>query len=168
MEAKRFQELYRYNRWANNRALDAAASLPEELFLKPMGSSFPSVRDTLAHILWAEWIWLCRWHGDSPAAAMAQEEFPTAESLRIRWQPIAEEQQLFLAGLSDEALSRPLSYTRSNGNRFEQPLWQVFQHVVNHSTHHRGQVATLLRQLGLKPPELDLVLYYRERITAQR
>jgi uncharacterized damage-inducible protein DinB len=163
METAQFQELYRYTRWANLRILTAAEALPEDLFVKPMGSSFPSIRDTLAHILGAEWIWLRRWRGESPAKGIAAEEFPTVQSLRERWNPIAEQQEMFLAGLTAEMLAQPLRYRQLSGAEFEQPLWQVLQHVANHSTYHRGQVATLLRQLGQKPPTVDLIVYHRER-----
>lgn len=163
MDTSLFQELYRYNRWANETILAAVDELPADLFLKPMGSSFPSIRDTLAHILGAEWIWLSRWHGESPAKGIAPEEFPTVQALRERWKPIAEQQSEFIGGLSSEALTRPLHYRQISGAEFEQPLWQILQHVANHSTYHRGQVATLLRQLDRKPPTLDLVFYHRNR-----
>ena len=48
-----------------------------------------------------------------------------------------------------------------SGNRFNQPVWQLVLHVVNHGTHHRGQVSGFLRAMGHKPPKLDLVSYYR-------
>ena len=166
METTQFQEIYRYNLWANRRVLVAAETLPADLFLKPMGSSFPGIRDTLAHILGAEWIWLRRWEGESPVEGVAAEEFPTVESLRDRWDPIARAQGAFLAKLTGETLAQPLRYRQLSGAEFEQPLWQVLQHVVNHSTHHRGQVVTLLRQLGQKPPTLDLIAYYRQAASA--
>ena len=60
------RELYAYNYWARDRQLEACAALSQEQFLRPMGSSFSSVRDTLAHVMGAEWIWLERWRGRSP------------------------------------------------------------------------------------------------------
>ena len=60
--------LYDYNAWADRRVLQAAGALSQEQFVKPMGSSFSSVRDTLAHILGVEWLWLERFQGRSPAS----------------------------------------------------------------------------------------------------
>lgn len=110
------QELYAYNRWANAEALDAASALSEPQFTRDLGNSFPSVRDTLVHILAAEWIWLSRWQGISP------------NGMPDGW--------------------------ASSGYRE-----QMLRHVVNHSTYHRGQIATMLRQLGAKAASTDLIIF---------
>jgi uncharacterized damage-inducible protein DinB len=44
-------------------------------------------------------------------------------------------------------------------------LAPILQHVVNHSTYHRGQIATMLRQLGTKAIPTDLIAYHRELAT---
>jgi len=54
-----------------------------------------------------------------------------------------------------------ISYSDMSGNPWKQPLWQLILHVVNHGTHHRGQVSGFLRAMGHVPPKLDLVNYYR-------
>lgn len=66
MNPKDFQILYDYNRWANARVHDAVAKLTAEQYTHDLSNSFLSVRDTLTHILAAEWIWLKRWQGESP------------------------------------------------------------------------------------------------------
>ena len=63
MDLTRIRELNDYSRWANRRTLAATAQLDSDKFTRSMGNSFSSVRDTLAHILGAEWIWLERWQG---------------------------------------------------------------------------------------------------------
>ena len=68
MTPEEMRMLYDYNAWANHRAMDAASKLTAEQFVQPMGSSFASVRDTLAHIYGAEWIWLERFQGRSPSS----------------------------------------------------------------------------------------------------
>ncbi|MGH7645699.1 MAG: DinB family protein [Gemmatimonadales bacterium] len=153
-------DLYAYNRWANRQTLGAAERLTPEQFTRDCRSSFRSVRDTLAHILGAEWIWLERWQGRSPPALLAAAEFPTVAALNARWAEVEAGQQAFLTALTAEALGRRIAYVNTKGERWEYPLWQMLAHVVNHSTYHRGQVTTMLRQLGAEPVATDLLVFY--------
>ena len=155
--------LYEYNRWANGRALEAAGKLDPAAFAKDLQNSFPSVRDTLAHILGAEWIWLRRWKGELPAKLIVAAEFPTAASLRDRFVALDGERTVFMAGLSEERLRQPFDYKDLAGNALRLPLVQSMQHVVNHGTYHRGQVTTMLRQLGAVPIGTDMSRFYLER-----
>jgi uncharacterized damage-inducible protein DinB len=155
--------LFDYNAWANTRMLDAVESLPAEQFLRDLGNSFPSVRDTLAHILGAEWIWLRRWHGDSPSRGLPAAEFPTVASLRSRFSAVEGERRAFLDTVSEERLARPFTYRDLAGNQHALPLVQSLAHVVNHGTYHRGQVTTLLRQLGAKPVSTDMSRFFLDR-----
>ena len=157
-----FRELFNYNYWARDRQLQVCEGLTEEQFLRPMDSSFSSVRDTLAHLLAAEWVWLERWRGKSPTAQDAQEfapeKFPTVEAIGVRWGGVESGVRDFLADLSDEALARPLNYKNVKGKTWTYPLWQTLIQVVNHQTYHRGQVTTLLVQLGAQPAPIDYLV----------
>ena len=102
--------LYEYNRWANGRTLDAAEKLDPAAFVKDLKNSFPSVRDTLAHILGAEWIWLRRWKGETPAKLLSATDFPTVASLRERFGAVDAERGAFLASLTEERLQQPFDY----------------------------------------------------------
>lgn len=155
--------LYEYNRWANGRTLDAAEKLDPAAFVKDLKNSFPSVRDTLAHILGAEWIWLRRWKGESPAKLIVAAEFPTAASLRERFQAVDKERVAFLASVSEERLQQPFDYKDLAGNSLRLPFVQSMQHVVNHGTYHRGQITTMLRQLGATPIGTDMSRFYLDR-----
>jgi uncharacterized damage-inducible protein DinB len=155
------RELYDFNRWANRLLLASAKELTPEQFGRDLGSSFPSVQATLAHILGAESVWLDRWRGLSPSGIPAEFRSPDIESLQARWGVNDAEQVRFLDGLSDAKLRTPIRFRSFAGVDYETPLWVLMRHVVNHGTYHRGQVATLLRQLGATPPSTDLVLYYR-------
>jgi uncharacterized damage-inducible protein DinB len=166
MTPEEMRVLYDFNAWANHRSLEAAAKLTDEQFVKPMGSSFGSVRDTLAHVCGAEWIWLERFQGRSPASLPDVLECADAASLRAKW--LEQEARLlaFVAKLTQEDLNRVLEYETMKFGVYSNPLWQSMQHVVNHGTYHRGQVTTLLRQLGAQPILTDLMHYYRERAMA--
>ena len=155
--------LFEYNSWANTRVLNAVEPLTSEEFLRDLKNSFPSVRDTLAHILNAEWIWLRRWHGESPPAGLPATDFPTVTDLRDRFAAIERERHTFLESLSEGPLAKPFTYRDLAGNVHTLLLVHSLQHVVNHGTYHRGQVTTMLRQLGRKPVGTDMSRFYLDR-----
>jgi uncharacterized damage-inducible protein DinB len=157
--------LFDYNAWANQRSLDAAAQLSEEQFVKPLGSSFSSVRDTLVHICGAEWVWLERCHGRSPATIPDISSVQTIAALREHWNPQADRLLAFVRGLRQHDLDRVMEYKTINFGAYKNSVWQSLQHLANHGTYHRGQIVTLLRQLGAKPILTDLIHFYRERAT---
>jgi uncharacterized damage-inducible protein DinB len=165
------RELFDYNYWARDRQLEACAALSEEQFLRPMGNSFSSVRDVLAHLIFAEWVWLERWLGRSPTQAdkqqVAPEGFPTLASIGERWSSVEGNMRSYLTGLDDQNLSRPLTYTNWRGKVCTYPLGQTMFHLANHQTYHRGQVTTLLRQLGVAAPAIDFLVMQDERIRGQ-
>jgi uncharacterized damage-inducible protein DinB len=155
--------LYDYNAWANGRVLRAVESLTPEMFLRDLKNSFPSVRDTLAHILGAEWIWLRRWHGESPSQILPATDFPTLAPLKERFAAIEKERRVFLEKLSEERLAQSFQYTDIAGNPHSLRLVQSLQHLVNHGSYHRGQITTMLRQLGATPVSTDMSRFYLER-----
>jgi uncharacterized damage-inducible protein DinB len=155
--------LYDYNGWANRRSLDSAAALTAEQFTKPLGSSFSSVRDTLAHIWGCEWLWLERFQGRSPASLPDVAQFQEVSALRSRWQEDQARLNKFVAGVTQNDLNNPHEYRTLNFGQYKNPLWLSMQHLVNHGTYHRGQITTMLRQLGAKPLSTDVIHFYRER-----
>lgn len=155
--------LYDYNAWADRRVLQAASALSSEQFTRQLGSSFSSVRDTLAHIYGAEWIWLERFQGRSPAALPDEKQFAEIETLKARWAELEAALLGFVRGLTQEDLNRVMEYKTLKFGVYRNPLWQSMQHVVNHGTYHRGQITTMLRQLSAQPILTDLMHFYRER-----
>jgi uncharacterized damage-inducible protein DinB len=151
--------LNEYNKWANARMLELASKLTSEQFAADLRSSHRSVRDTLAHTLAAEWIWLERWKGTSPEALLTASAFPTIESLRERWTEVEQDYTEFLSGLSEDALEKVIAYTNTRGEQWKYPLGSMIQHLMNHSTYHRGQVTTMLRQLGAEVRPVDLLVF---------
>jgi uncharacterized damage-inducible protein DinB len=152
------RELFKYNYWARDRQLEACASLAAEQFLRPMGSSFSSLHDTLVHLVGAEWVWLERWRGQSPRAMPATSELPTLAAIEERWRVVERDLNGYLSGMSEQALARPLTYTNFKGEAWTYTLWQTLFHLINHQTYHRGQVSTLLRQLGAQPVAVDFLV----------
>lgn len=167
MSPEEIQELFDYNAWANRRGLEAAEKLSAEQFVQRIDSSFPSVRDTLAHIYGAECIWLERFQGRSPSGLPASAEFTDVSLLQQRW--LEHEQRLlnFVRGLTQADLDREVQYKTLKFGVYRNPLWQSMLHMVNHGTYHRGQVTTMLRQLGAQPILTDLMHFYRERALAK-
>lgn len=164
MNLRDLQVLLAYHYWARDRLLDAVEALSAEQFTKDLGSSFKSVRDTLAHIYFAEWIWYQRWTGTSPTAALPADMFPNVGTLRRAWNEHENKVRSLVDGLADEGLGRVIEYKLLNGTPGASAIGQMVQHVVNHASYHRGQVTTMLRQLGAQPAKsMDLIAFYRER-----
>ena len=160
MTLKDVEFLFAYNRWANARTLDAVAALAPDAYTRDLGNSFGSVHDTLVHMYAAEWAWLLRWKGTSPAG-LDRSGLSGLAALRARWSELERDQAGFVAGLTDADLERTLDYANTKGERFSNPLGRLIQHQINHSTYHRGQVTTMLRQLGAQAIGTDLVTFLR-------
>ena len=160
MNKNDIQLLYEYNRWANARVLKTVSALTEEQFRRDLGGSYRSVRDALVHILSAEWIWLMRWKGTSPQAMLDPAEFLELDLVKATWSQIEREQDEFVKGVTDESLSNVVAYVNTRGETWRYPLTHMMQHLVNHSSYHRGQVSLMLRQLGAAPAPTDLLVFF--------
>jgi len=166
MTPEEIRELFAYDRWANARTLDACAALSREQFTRDLGSSFRSVRDTVAHIIGAQWIWLERFGGRSPSSIPPGDAYPDIAALRARWSEIEQSLAAYITSLLAADLDRTLETRNVKGESFRNVLWHMLQHLANHSTYHRGQITMMLRQLGVKPVSTDLIAFYRERASA--
>ena len=158
--------LYEYNAWADRRVLEAAGALSTEQFTKELGSSFSSVRDTLGHIFGVEWLWLERFQGRSPSALPDVKQFERVDQLKSKWTEFDPVLLNFVRGLTQEDLDRVMEYKTMKFGVYKNALWQSMLHLVNHGTYHRGQITTMLRQLGAQPILTDLMHFYRERANA--
>jgi uncharacterized damage-inducible protein DinB len=161
MSLNDIRNLYSYTEWANARFLEAIGGLSEEQYARELVSSMPTIRDTMAHIVMAEWVWLRRWKGDTPTALPEWMHEPALATTTAELRAIEEERRAFLDTLGDDDLQRPLTYRKFNGDVFTDRLGDLLQHVANHSTYHRGQLTTMLRQVGAVPPSTDVTVYLR-------
>jgi uncharacterized damage-inducible protein DinB len=166
MTPEEVRVLFTYDAWANERTLDSCAPLTPEQFTRNLGSSFPSVRDTLMHISGAHWVWLERLQGRSPAGLTLANEYGDLPAVRARVAEIQNDLAARVGSLSSADLEAKLAYRNIQGQPFHDPVWQILQHLANHGSYHRGQVAAMLRQLGAKPVSTDLIAFYRERSAA--
>ena len=162
MNLQDLRTLLDYHYWARNRLLDALEPLTPEQFSHDTGSSFKSIRETIVHIYAAEWAWHSRWQGRSPRALMTSEAFPDVAAIRAAWSALEATMRAFLDSLGEDGIARVFDYTLLGGQDGSSPFWQMLQHVVNHASYHRGQVTTMLRQLGVPPAKpMDMIAYYR-------
>jgi len=160
--SEELRDLIRYDEWANARVVESLKGLSGKEWSTPVASSFGSLRETFAHIVSTEWIWLRRWKGDVPTAPPDWLKAERLEELVERLAEVEEERRAWLAGLSPEQLESRLDYRTLKGDQYSHVLADQVRHVVNHSTYHRGQAATQLRQLGHVPPSTDFIFYRRE------
>lgn len=155
-----------FHYWARDRVLAAVDALTPEQYVRPMGNSFSSIRDTLNHVYQAEWIWYSRWNGVSPTAPPAGQ-LPDVAALRARWSELESNVRAFLDAAGEPGLSRVYEYRLLSGKEGSSSLWQMVAHLVNHATYHRGQVTTMLRQLGVAPAKsTDMITFFRELAAA--
>jgi len=155
--------LFEYCEWANHRFLDAVAPLDAESFRRDLKGSHGGIRGTLVHSYGAERVWHERFQGVPTASLPTEESVADLPALRERWAALEAERRNWLASLAADAGERGIHYKNLKGEAFSSALWPLVQHVMNHGSYHRGQVAVFLRQLGAKPPATDLVAFDRER-----
>jgi uncharacterized damage-inducible protein DinB len=164
MKLQDLRTMLDYHHWARDRLLDALEPLTPDQLNRDLGSSFKSIRETIVHTYAAEWAWHSRWQGNSPTSLLPADQFPDVAALRRAWSQHEAEMREFLDRIGEDGVSRVFEYKLLNGQAGASPLWQMLQHVVNHASYHRGQVTTMLRQLGATPAKpMDLIAYYRIR-----
>ena len=151
-----------YSRWANSRLMEAAASLNAEELRRDFKTADRSILGTLFHLFSSDRVWLARVRDNSSMPAPAKPEEQHLEQLRNEWPGVQDRWSEWVESLDDAALRRPVAYRDLKGNSWNTPPWQIILHLVNHGTHHRGQVSGFLRALGRTPPPLDLIAYYRQ------
>jgi uncharacterized damage-inducible protein DinB len=173
MNTDDIQLLYEYDRWANHRVIEAASALTEEQFTRDLGGSFSSVRDTVVHILAAEWIWLSFWTVPELNVTVENELrarrgaifqpslFPDCAAVQSKWAEVEAMQTAFVDSLTDNLLSKQIPFRSRHVG-----LVHLMQHMANHSTYHRGQVSLMMRQLHAQPVSTDFALFLGEKLTA--
>ncbi|MGA9116501.1 MAG: DinB family protein [Bacteroidota bacterium] len=154
--------LHAYNAWADNRLLDALEGLPPGEYNRERGGSFGSIHATLMHLVGAQALWLARWRGEKDARMSEASSAGTPAEARELWQKTGHGIAQWIGLLTDRKLGETFVSTNAKGETFRDTCAGAFQHMVNHSTYHRGQIAVLMRQAGAAPPPTDLIRFLRE------
>jgi uncharacterized damage-inducible protein DinB len=162
MTKREIQLLFEYDLWADLKLFEVIVVLKGDQYKKDLHSSFGGIEGTLVHILSANRVWLYRWTGKKPEP-LKIENFPALEIVKKQWDTYQSEISNFLQSLTEKKLNAPLQYSDFKGNTYAQPLCQQMQHKVNHSSYHRGQLVTMLRQLGTAVVSTDLITYIRQK-----
>ncbi|HZP47431.1 MAG TPA: DinB family protein [Vicinamibacterales bacterium] len=162
MNVRDLQTMIDYHYWARNRLFEALEALTPGQYNQDLGSSFKSIRDTATHTYAAEWAWYQRWQGESPSALLPSDQFADLAALKAAWLDHERKMRAFVDGLTDADVDRVIEFRMLNGTTGASPIGQMVQHVVNHASYHRGQITTLLRQLGAAPAKsMDMIAYFR-------
>ena len=155
--------LFQYNAWSTAKILDTASNLTREQFLAQVPFPYGSLRGTLVHAGYGEWVWRKRWEGSPRNPKWNPEDFPTLDSLRARW--AEEEPRLinFVANVTDEQLHTRFKYVSSEGIPHERVVWEAMAHVITHAMQHKTEAAAILTGFGYSPGDIDLIVYLNER-----
>jgi uncharacterized damage-inducible protein DinB len=155
--------LFDYDTWANDRVFDCVSRLSEEQLRHNLSTSHDSIFGTLVHIVGAEEVWLARWRAEPGVGLLDASTVPSLDALQERWQMARRGRDTFVASLDDATVDDEIEITTTGGKTYRHSFRHMFQHLVNHSSYHRGQIVTMLRQLGVEPPATDLIRYLREQ-----
>ena len=156
-------EFYEYHCWANARLFEVINQLSAEEFAQEVAGSYGSVCNTLVHILSAEWGWLSRCGGQERGRALQASDFPDAGSLRAKMYEVEGYVRSFLSQHDDASIMSEVEYVGGGSEKRRMPIMELMHHALNHAVHHRGQVALLLRMLGHRPGNFDMLFYYAEK-----
>ena len=160
---EQFRMMAGYNRWMNEKLYALCAALSDEERKRDRKAFFRSIHGTLNHLLAGDRSWLGRFT-DRPFPLRSLDEELYADFGELRRERAATDAAIedFCAALTEARLSAHLVYSTIAGKRYDHPLAPALVHFFNHQTHHRGQLTTLLSQLGVDPGATDLITYYRE------
>jgi uncharacterized damage-inducible protein DinB len=159
--------LWDYDGWANERIMAAASALPPEALLQPLPSGHGTLLGTLWHIVGAAETWRVRAETGHDPVEQADQEPPDLPTLLAHARAEAAAMRALLEALPASLLAEPMRYTTSDGVVRERPRWLVLVHLVNHGTHHRGELAAALTALGHSPDEIDFGVCYPSRVIEQ-
>jgi len=163
MKVTDLEALYDYGYWANRHLSQVLSELSVEDFTRPVAGSYGSIRNTLVHVLSAEWGWLDRSGGRARGPKLNADDFPDLKSIVEAWDKVEGYVRHFLNELQDDDLLQVIEFDFGSGMQGSVRLGEVLHHGAVHASHHRGQVALLLRLLGHVPGNFDILFYYAEK-----
>lgn len=162
LSAEDLRDHLAYSAWASHRLVHAASQLTEAELLRDFQTSDHSVLGTLVHTFAGDRVWQARLQ-KSPRAGFSSEADYHLSALQSEWPEVYRQWDELAKGWTDDDVRADFTYQDMRGNTWTNPVWKLVMHVVNHATHHRGQVAGFLRSMGHVPPALDMIAYYRTK-----
>lgn len=162
MKAEYIQNLFRYNYWANDHLFDVLKSIKQEEFIQEISGGHSSIRNTIVHMLSAEWGWISRSGGVERKEKLLPELFESPNQLISKWKLLEPLFINYVDSLNDEHLLENAVYLNGKGEECSMPKGELLQHIVIHNTHHRGQIALDLRMLGYTPGNFDILFYFAQ------
>jgi uncharacterized damage-inducible protein DinB len=157
-----FIKLADYNSWANNKAIEWLNQINDEQWDQVITSSFSSIKQTAIHIASAEKIWIDFWNNVPDPVYLSVAFKGSKNELTAIWKKASTGLKDFVEKYPEENFWQPITFRYPSGAEGGMEFWQTFSHIINHSTYHRGQLVTLLRQAGFTElSSLDLATYYR-------
>lgn len=153
------RRLYDYSYWANRKLFHVIEQMAPEQFTQAVAGGYGSIRNTLVHVMSAEWGWVDRCGGPKRGAALSADDYATVAALADAWAKVEAHARGFLGTLRDEDLDRLIEFTIPRGGARIMPVGELLQHAANHAAHHRGQIALLIRLLGYTPGNFDMLIY---------
>lgn len=158
-----FASLYAFNRWANDKMLAAVRQLTPEQYAAEPAPGWGPVRATVYHIAVVTDGWLRTLAGDPDQSFPAEADVITPDDAARILDRAYHTFDSLLPTLTPELLATPRPFSR-RGRTAVLPPWLVLRHVVNHTTYHRGQVASKLKRFGVQQAETDLVYWALEQL----
>jgi uncharacterized damage-inducible protein DinB len=159
MTVSDLESIFDYHYWASHKLLGVVSQLTTEQFTRTVAGAYRSVRNTLVHTLSAEWGWLDRCGGHKRGAPLNADDYPTVASLVYRCNEIEWHMREYLSRLSEPDLDRIVEFSFGSGPAYAMTVCHLLRHSANHAVHHRGQVALMLRELGVVPGNFDFLFY---------
>jgi uncharacterized damage-inducible protein DinB len=140
-----------FMRWGDSQMILAARSVNDEGYYREQGMSLGSIHKLMVHAMAAQWIWLCRWRGETPDRIETSDDYPTRQALEQHW-PLVHAAMFDFFGLqSSRGLEKIVEYRNTRGEVFAVPLYELILHVVDHATYHRGQLNSMIKRAGGTP-----------------
>lgn len=153
-----YELMAQYNKWMDEKLYKVCSEIPDTERRKDMGAFFKSIHGTLNHIYYGDLAWIERLRDNSfTPRKLGEYLFYDFEELREAQSKMDDEILAWSKTLNEEFLSKPYDYI-SNVDMKKRviPIWVLAVHMFNHQTHHRGQLTTLIKQLGYEPGITDI------------
>ncbi len=155
--------LFAYDRWANTKVFDACRKLTAEQYGAEPVPGWSSVRSTLYHIVLATEFNLRTLAGDPGDSIPPEADLATVDDVARLLERAYWRFEQLRPTLTPEWLDTVLTL-RAIGRTFTLPRWAILRHIVNHSSYHRGQVASKLKRFGIEQQITDFFWWVIEQV----